>query len=167
MSCGTSQLTGLPNNSTLRPGMTSSRASPTQNLWNGTPVSSKRLLAKRTIATMASSARTRATTNGQKPSAMDAPGMFRPRLLMKKVSSILMLPRGPGRVRNTAKYQNRICNNGGMLRKVSTYTVASLLIIQFGDNRATPMMKPRSVARMTPMNVTSRVFSRPMTNTRA
>ncbi|MNJ04876.1 hypothetical protein D3C73_1658420 [compost metagenome] len=54
-----------------------------------------------------------------------------------------------------------------MLRKVSTYTVASLLIIQFGDNRATPMMKPRMVASTTPMKVTSRVLSRPMTNTRA
>ncbi|MNP47913.1 hypothetical protein D3C76_1419980 [compost metagenome] len=62
----------------------------------------------------------KATTNGQKPSAMDAPGMFKPRLLMKNMSWMLMLPRGPGRVRNTAKYQNRICNNGGMLRKVST-----------------------------------------------
>ncbi|MNO06042.1 hypothetical protein D3C81_2276530 [compost metagenome] len=54
-----------------------------------------------------------------------------------------------------------------MLRKVSTYTVASLLIIQFGDRRATPMMKPSRVARMMPMKVTSRVLSRPMTNTRA
>ncbi len=93
--------------------------------------------------------------------------MFRPRLLMKNASSMLMLPRGPGRVRNTAKYQNRICNSGGMLRKVSTYTVASLLIIQFGDSLATPMMKPSSVASTTPMRVTSKVLSSPMTNTRA
>ncbi|MNJ79979.1 hypothetical protein D3C77_781900 [compost metagenome] len=54
-----------------------------------------------------------------------------------------------------------------MLRKVSTYTVASLLIIQFGDNRATPMMNPSRVARMMPIKVTSRVLSKPMTNTRA
>ncbi|MNH14451.1 hypothetical protein D3C79_740430 [compost metagenome] len=167
MSCGTSQCTGLPNSTAQTPGMPISITSPTQNLWNGSPVSLKRLLAWRTISATATIASTTAAANGQKPSAIDAPGMFRPRLLMKKVSSILILPRGPGRVRNTAKYQNRICNSGGMLRKVSTYTVASLLIIQFGDNLATPMMKPRSVARMTPMNVTSRVFSRPMTNTRA
>ncbi|MNR43620.1 hypothetical protein D3C85_1622590 [compost metagenome] len=86
---------------------------------------------------------------------------------MKNMSSMLMLPLGPGRVRNTAKYQNRICNNGGMLRKVSTYTVASLLIIQFGDSRATPMMNPSSVARTIPMKVTSKVFSSPIRNTRA
>ncbi|MND85272.1 hypothetical protein D3C80_771920 [compost metagenome] len=93
--------------------------------------------------------------------------MFSPRLLMKNMSSMLMLPRGPGRVRNTAKYQNRICNSGGMLRKVSTYTVASLLIIQFGDKRATPMMNPSRVAKMMPIKVTSSVLSKPMTNTRA
>ncbi|MNS99634.1 hypothetical protein D3C72_1340420 [compost metagenome] len=93
--------------------------------------------------------------------------MFRPRLLIKKASLMLILPRGPGRVRNTAKYQNRICNSGGMLRKVSTYTVASLLIIQFGDKRATPMMNPSRVAKMMPIKVTSSVLSKPMTNTRA
>ncbi|MDT4885002.1 hypothetical protein FQZ97_1211920 [compost metagenome] len=124
-------------------------------------------MARRTITTMASTASTRLTTNGQNPSAMEAPGMFTPRLLIKKASLILMLPRGPGRVRNTAKYQNRICSSGGMLRKVSTYTVASLLIIQFGDNRATPIMNPSRVARMMPIKVTSSVLSKPMTNTRA
>ena len=37
-------------------------------------------------------------------------------------------------------YQNRICSSGGMLRNTSTYTVASLLIIQLGDKRATPQL---------------------------
>ncbi len=106
-------------------------------------------------------------TNAQKPSAASAAGMFRPRLLTKKVSPKLWLLRGPGMVRNTAKYQNRICSSGGMLRNTSTYTVASLLMIQFCDSRATPMMNPRIVARITPITVTSKVLSRPMTNTRA
>ncbi|MOA69509.1 hypothetical protein D3C78_1977430 [compost metagenome] len=53
------------------------------------------------------------------------------------------------------------------MRKISTYTVASLLMIQFDDSRATPTMKPRMVARMTPIKVTNRVLSKPMTNTRA
>ncbi|MNL06174.1 hypothetical protein D3C87_1268050 [compost metagenome] len=70
-------------------------------------------------------------------------------------------------VRNTAKYQNRICSSGGMLRKTSTYTVATLAMIQFFDSRDTPTMNPRIVARITPMKVTNRVLSRPMTNTRA
>ena len=89
-------------------------------MWNGTPVASKRRLAQRTMSTTATIASSTATANGQKPSAVEAPGMFSPRLLMKKVSLMLMLPRGPGRVRNTAKYQKRICKSGGMLRNVST-----------------------------------------------
>ena len=40
-------------------------------------------------------------------------------------------------------------------------------MIQFGDSRATPMMKPSRVARITPMKVTNRVLSKPITNTRA
>ena len=72
----------------------------------------------------------------------------------------MWLLRGPGMVRKTAKYQNRICSKGGILRKTSTYTVASLLIIQFDDKRATPMIKPRTVARTIPMTDTSNVFSK-------
>ncbi|MCY1423936.1 hypothetical protein D9M71_396640 [compost metagenome] len=166
-SFGASQCTGGPNSRQLRAGMIKNSARPTQNLWNGTPVSSKRLVAQRLISTIAAMATTTLPTNGQKPSVVRAAGMFRPRLLTKKVSKKLWLWRGPGMVRKTAKYQNRICSKGGMLRKISTYTVASLLMIQFDDSRATPTMKPRMVARMTPIKVTNRVLSKPMTNTRA
>ena len=55
----------------------------------------------------------------QKPSAAVGAGMFRPRLLRKKVSLMFRLCRGPGNGRNTAKYQKKICSNGGMLRKIS------------------------------------------------
>ncbi|MNJ65359.1 hypothetical protein D3C77_613680 [compost metagenome] len=78
-----------------------------------------------------------------------------------------MLLRGPGSGPITAKYQKKICSSGGMLRNVSIYTVASWRISQFGDKRAMPRMKPRMVARMMPITLTSRVLSKPTQNTRA
>ncbi|MCY1456057.1 hypothetical protein D9M71_732520 [compost metagenome] len=85
-SFGISQCTGAPKISAHSAGMTRNIARPTQNLWNGTPVASKRLVAQRLISTMATMATTTLVINGQKPSAINAAGMFRPRLLTKKVS---------------------------------------------------------------------------------
>ena len=53
--------------------------------------------------------------------------------------------------RYTADHTNTITTSGGMLRKNSTYPVASLLSSQFDDSRAMPIRVPRISASGMPM----------------
>ena len=52
----------------------------------------------------------------------------------------------PGSTSMTARYQNRITSSGGMLRKISMYTVAIARISQLLESREMPTMSPRIVA---------------------
>ncbi|MCY1545626.1 hypothetical protein D9M68_815770 [compost metagenome] len=83
------------------------------------PVASNRAFDQRASSTMPITAITSAPINTPKLSVGLGAGIYRPRLLRKKVSAIPMLARGPGSASITAKYQKKICSSGGILRKVS------------------------------------------------
>ena len=102
-----------------------------------------------------------AAVTSQKSSSSTGSGKYMPRLLRKKPSPSERLCRGPGSGRSTAKYQKKICSNRGMLRSISIYTIEIFEISQLVESRATPTMKPRIVASITPQTEIQMVFSRP------